>query len=149
MELQPRRHRSSGSLLLVLVAVVLLVCGVAMTAQRGGHPDATLYSFILAAFAALRASRVAQELAMIEQLLQQGGAFSDRWLASHRGSLTRRLSTWAVAPLVVLLLVLIHGRWMPSWFWVVSGIYLLLESCIGLTLERRYHRWQAPPTDHE
>jgi hypothetical protein len=150
MKLQRReKPRSTGSILLVLVAVALLVAGVALTVQRGGHPDEILFAFILAAFAALRASRVVQELAMVEQLGQEGGLFARRWLSDRQRSVPRILGTWAVPLLVVILIVRIHGRWFPPWFWVLCSIYLLLEITGGMILEKRYHQSQPPPPEQE
>lgn len=145
MKLQRQeKRRSTGSILLILVAVALLVGGVGLTAKRGGHPDAILYTFILAGFAALRASRLIQELAMVEQLSQEGGPVARRWLLGRQRSVPRILGTWAVPLLAVILIVRIHGRWFPPWFWIACSVYLLLELTGGLILERRYHQSQQP-----
>jgi hypothetical protein len=149
MKLQRQKRRSTGSMLLVLIAVALLVVGVALTAKRGGHPDAVLFAFILGGFAALRASRVVQELAMIEQLGKEGGVFARRWLSGRQRSLPRLLGTWVVPPLVLLLLLRVHGRWFPPWFWAVCITYLLLEAGCGIILERRYRQSQPPSTEQE
>jgi ABC-type transport system involved in cytochrome c biogenesis permease subunit len=146
MKLQRQRVPwSTGSLLLILVAMVLLVGGVALTWKRGGHPDAVLFAFILGAFAALRASRVVQELAMVGQLSREGGLFAHKWLSGRQRSVPRLLSTWTVPPLAVILILRAQGRWFPPWFWVVCSTYLLLEITCGIILERRYRR-SKPPT---
>ena len=137
-----RRPRSTTSLLLIMLAALLLLCATVITVHRGGRPDAVLYTFILAGFAALRASRVSKEMAIVASFASESGQLSRRWLASRADSSLRRLGTWAVPPLVVLLLMLVHRGWMPLWFWLVCLAYLVLEICLGLLLENRYRRYR-------
>jgi len=125
-----------ASLLALMLAAILFITGVLLTAQRGIGGKYVLLAFVLAAFLAVRSSRYFNEMQILKQIQSNCESISLHYLENRSRSPHYLFNTWFVPPLVILVLVITQQGSIPFWFWLVCLSYLSVEIIAALWMRQ-------------